>query len=58
MKGLGYGKGYQYAHDYPDAMVDQQHLPDELRGKRFYSPTDRGYEKTIKETMEKWEEEE
>ncbi len=56
MKGLGYGKGYQYAHDYPDAVVDQQHLPDELRGKRFYSPTDRGYEKTIKETMEKWEE--
>ncbi len=55
MKGLGYGKGYKYAHDYPDAKVDQQHLPDELVGKRFYNPTDRGYEKTIKETLEKWE---
>ncbi|MFH1113362.1 MAG: replication-associated recombination protein A [Pseudomonadota bacterium] len=58
MKGLGYGKGYKYAHDYPDAVTDQQHLPDELLGKRFYSPTDRGYEKTIKETLEKWEKEE
>ncbi|MDQ7784510.1 MAG: replication-associated recombination protein A [Desulfomonilaceae bacterium] len=55
MKGLGYGKGYKYAHDFPDAVVDQQHLPDELLGTRFYEPTDRGYEKTIKETLEKWE---
>ena len=53
MKGLGYGKGYQYAHDFPDAKVEQQHLPDELVGRRFYSPTDRGYEQTIREAMEK-----
>lgn len=51
MKGLGYGKGYQYAHDFPDAHVDQEHLPEELRTKRFYHPTDRGFETTIRERM-------
>ncbi len=44
MGGLGYGKGYQYAHDAPDAVVDQEHLPDSLRGRFYYRPTDRGYE--------------
>jgi putative ATPase len=53
MKGLGYGRGYKYAHDYPGARVEQQHLPDELLGRRFYAPTDRGYEQSIKEAMEK-----
>ena len=52
MKKLGYGKGYKYAHDFPDARVKQEHLPEEIRGKRFYHPTDRGFEKTIKERME------
>ncbi len=52
MKKLGYGKGYKYAHDFPDAKVEQEHLPKEIRGKRFYHPTDRGFEKTIKERME------
>jgi putative ATPase len=51
MKGLGYGKGYKYAHDFPDARVEQEHLPDQIRGKRFYHPSDRGYEKTIKEAL-------
>lgn len=54
MKGLGYGKGYKYAHDYPDAQVNQQHFPHELQGRRFYVPTDRGYEQTIAEAMSKW----
>ncbi len=53
MKEMGYGKGYKYAHDYPDAEVDQQHLPDKLVGKRFYFPTDRGFEGTIKERLDK-----
>lgn len=53
MKEIGYGKGYKYAHDYPDAEVEQQHLPDQLVGKRFYFPTDRGFEKTIKERVDK-----
>lgn len=45
---LGHGKGYQYAHDYPNHYVDQQYLPDELIGHRFYFPGDNGYEKEIK----------
>ena len=45
---LGHGKGYQYAHDYPNNYVDQQYLPDELIGHRFYFPGDNGYEKEIK----------
>jgi putative ATPase len=55
MKRLGYGKGYKYAHDYPGARVEQEHLPKEIRGKRFYHPSDRGFEKTIKERMEEFE---
>jgi len=39
---LGHGEGYQYAHDAPDARVDQEHLPESLRGRRYYRPTDRG----------------
>ncbi len=53
MKDIGYGKGYKYAHDYPHAEVEQQHLPDKLVGKRFYFPTERGFEKTIKERVDK-----
>jgi putative ATPase len=52
MKELGYHKGYKYAHDYRDGYVAQQHLPDELAGRKFYEPTGHGYEKTIKERME------
>ncbi len=55
MKKLGYGRGYKYAHDFPNARVEQEHLPEEIRGKRFYHPTDRGFEKTIKERMEEFE---
>lgn len=48
MKEWGYGKGYKYAHDYRGALVDQQHLPDQLKGQRFYHPTDHGIEAKIK----------
>jgi putative ATPase len=41
--------GYKYAHDYPNHYVEQQYLPDELVGRRFYEPSDNGYEKDIKE---------
>jgi putative ATPase len=51
MKKLGYGKGYRYAHDYPGAKVDQEHLPEPIRATRFYHPTDRGFEQTIRERM-------
>ncbi len=53
MKEVGYGKGYKYAHDYPDAQVEQQHLPDKLVGKRFYFPNDRGFERSFKEQLDK-----
>jgi putative ATPase len=51
MKKLGYGKGYKYAHDYPNAQVEQDHLPESLQGKRFYHPSDRGFEETIRQRM-------
>jgi putative ATPase len=47
MKGLGYGKGYQYAHDAAGAVVAQDHLPDNLKNRRYYVPTDRGVEARI-----------
>jgi putative ATPase len=49
MKELGYGKEYRYPHDYPDARVDQAYLPDALNGQQFYGPSDRGYEKRMRE---------
>jgi putative ATPase len=54
MKDLGYGKNYKYAHDFKDAYIAQDYLPENLKGQVFYSPTGRGYEKTIKERLEKW----
>jgi len=53
MEEIGYGKGYKYAHDYEDAKVEQEHLPREIKDSVFYEPTDRGFEKTIKERMGK-----
>lgn len=52
-KKLGHGKGYKYPHDYEDAMLNQQYLPDEFVGKKYYNPTDNGYEKEIKRRLEK-----
>ncbi len=46
---LGHGVGYKYAHAYPKHYVKQQYLPDEIADRRFYYPSDRGYEKTIRE---------
>ncbi len=54
MKELGYGKGYKYAHDYPEHLVSQKHMPPELEGKRYYRPTDQGYEKVISERLKNW----
>ncbi len=50
---LGYGEGYLYPHDYPGAIVKQTYLPEELLGKRYYHPTDRGEEHRLKAFMEK-----
>ena len=54
MANLGHGRGYQYAHDAPDALVDQEHLPDALRGRAYYHPTDRGAEKDMAERLRAW----
>ena len=54
MKDLGYGEGYQYAHDFQDAFVAQDYLPEPLQNKRFYLPSNRGFEKTIRQRMEYW----
>jgi len=55
MKELGYGRGYRYAHDSPDAFLPQEYLPDELRGTLLYQPGPFGYEKRVRERMEWWE---
>jgi putative ATPase len=54
MKDMGYGVGYRYAHDEPDALVDQHHLPPELKDRTYYEPTDRGYEAKIKRRLAEW----
>ena len=55
MQDLGYGNNYQYAHDFDDHVVDQEHLPKELFGRRYYAPTDSGYETQIKDRLKLWE---
>jgi putative ATPase len=54
MRDLGYGAGYQYAHDAPDARVAQEHLPEALRGRRYYRPTDRGLEAELGRRLAEW----
>ena len=56
MKQLNYGKDYQYAHDEPDALADMECLPDSLKGKTYYQPTERGFEKEIKRRLDGWKE--
>jgi putative ATPase len=56
MKQLDYGKGYRYAHDEADAIADMDCLPENLRGRKFYEPTERGFEKEIKRRLDGWAE--
>lgn len=56
MKRLGYGKGYEYAHDLPDGRSDQEHLPPNLAGRIYYEPTGRGFEAVARERLA-WREE-
>ena len=51
MKHHGIGVGYRYPHDFDGADVEQRYLPDAIDGKRYYLPTDQGYESTISERM-------
>ena len=55
MRELDYGKGYRYAHDDAEGIVDQEHLPDELSGRKYYYPTNRGYEALVKDRLAKWQ---
>lgn len=50
---LGHGIGYQYAHDYPNHYVEQQYLPDGLTDRKFYRPSENGYEQQIREYFHK-----
>jgi len=54
MKDLRYGAGYQYAHDAPDARVDQEHLPDALQGRTYYRPSGRGLEADLGRRLADW----
>jgi putative ATPase len=52
MKNLGYGQGYQYAHDLESKVADMQCLPDNLKDRRYYHPTNEGIEKRIRQRLE------
>ena len=54
MRETGYGKGYKYAHDFPEHYVEQQHLPESLKDRRYYEPGDQGFESEIKSRLDKW----
>ncbi|MBN1884529.1 MAG: replication-associated recombination protein A [Candidatus Krumholzibacteriota bacterium] len=54
MKRIGYGEGYRYPHDDPDAVVDQEYLPEGLVGRRYYEPVERGFEREIAKRMAYW----
>jgi putative ATPase len=54
MRDLGYGKGYKYPHDYQDHFVEEEYLPDNLKGSIYYRPSDQGLEKEIKRRLEVW----
>lgn len=54
MKKLGYGKDYAYDHDDPDGYAPQDYLPENLSGREYYQPSDRGYEKNVRALMDYW----
>ncbi len=53
-KAMGHGEGYQYPHDFPDHIVKQDYLPDNIAGTSFYTPTSHGAEKTIADRLDWW----
>jgi putative ATPase len=55
MKDLDYAKGYKYAHNEEDAIADMSCLPSALEGRKYYDPTERGFEKEIKRRLDGWE---
>ncbi len=57
MRALGYGKGYRYPHHYPGAYIRQDYFPEKLVGRRYYQPSERGFEKEIKRRLASWRKE-
>jgi putative ATPase len=56
MKEEGYGEGYKYAHQFDEAVVEQRNLPESLGDRKYYRPSDRGYEADVSARMEAWRE--
>lgn len=54
MREMGYGDNYKYAHDFPGHFVEQQHLPDSLKGRKYYRPGNLGFEKEIEKRLNYW----
>lgn len=54
MKDLGYGDGYEYPHEDPDAIVAQEYFPAAIRGRRYYEPVERGFEREMIKRLEYW----
>jgi putative ATPase len=57
MKAEGYAQGYRYPHNFPGHRVNQQYLPDRLVGRRYYDPTEEGYEREIRRRLDAWRDE-
>ena len=55
MKTEGYGAGYQYDHDQPDAFSGQNYFPDEMGRQTFYEPVERGFEREIRKRLDYWD---
>ena len=51
---LGYGAGYKYAHDYPEGFVPQQYVPDNVKGRIYYEPSEHGFEAEIRARLRRW----
>jgi putative ATPase len=51
---LGHGRGYEYAHDHPEGFVPQQYVPDTVKDRIYYQPTDRGFEAEIRRRLRSW----
>jgi putative ATPase len=52
-KQLGHGRGYRYAHDAAHGVAEQQYAPDDLAGREYYTPTDRGFERDVRPRLER-----
>jgi putative ATPase len=56
MKRAGYGDGYLYPHDHENRVVSQEYMPPRLKGRKYYTPSEFGFEKTVEKRIRWWEE--